>query len=253
MPEQDPSTGEVQHSDEVVDVTFPAGDQPPEVVQPGKEAFDLPAPTCTPQAAAILRDMPATAAMGRDHLDAVRRHQGFVERIAVVAAIANQPRREVREEAASRVAGTRCGSYGEALATCTAIGRPWRSQIAMILLPLPRRVGPTAEPLFSPRRTWRRRRLRRDRFFRGPANLPRAAAAATPAGRIVATVGNVDGRSDTADSDGEDRAMVRRCARSRGPRSARHADQPRAVRVRLVGDADGRSVRGQPTACRPDP
>ena len=51
---------------------------------------------------------------------------------------------------ASRVAGTRCGSYGEAPATCTATGRPWRSQIAMILLPLPRRVGPTAAPFFCP-------------------------------------------------------------------------------------------------------
>src|SRR6266699_1333191 len=36
---------------------------------------------------------------------------------------------------ASRVAGTRCGSYGEALATWTAIGRPARSTIAMILEP----------------------------------------------------------------------------------------------------------------------
>ncbi|MGC1415929.1 MAG: hypothetical protein WA817_11635, partial [Candidatus Acidiferrum sp.] len=35
-------------------------------------------------------------------------------------------------------------------ATCTARGRPWPSLIAMILLPLPRRVGPTAEPPFSP-------------------------------------------------------------------------------------------------------
>ena len=50
--------------------------------------------------------------------------------------------------------------YGEALATCTASGRPWRSQIAMILLPLPRRVGPMAAPPFSPPRRWRRRRLR---------------------------------------------------------------------------------------------
>jgi hypothetical protein len=56
--------------------------------------------------------------------------EGLVERVAVIAAIANQPRREIREKRASRVAGTRCGSYGEALATCTATGRPWRSTIA---------------------------------------------------------------------------------------------------------------------------
>jgi hypothetical protein len=34
------------------------------------------------------------------------------------------------------VAATRRGSYGDALATWTATGRPWPSQIAMILLPL---------------------------------------------------------------------------------------------------------------------
>jgi hypothetical protein len=44
----------------------------------------------------------------------------------------------LEEAGASSVAGTRCASYGEALATCTATGRPWRSQIAMIVVPLPR-------------------------------------------------------------------------------------------------------------------
>jgi hypothetical protein len=69
MPEQDPSTGEVQHSDEVVDVTFPAGDQPPIVVQPGEETFSLPAATGAPKAAAVLRRLVTTAPMGGDHLD----------------------------------------------------------------------------------------------------------------------------------------------------------------------------------------
>jgi hypothetical protein len=43
---------------------------------------------------------------------------------------------------------------GEALATSTATGRPWRAQMAMTLLPLPRRVGPMAGPLTT--RTERR-------------------------------------------------------------------------------------------------
>ncbi len=123
----------------------------------------------------------------------------------------------------------------------------------MILLPFPRRVGPTAEPLFSPRRTWRRQRLRRDRFCRGPADLRRAAAGATPAGRIVATAGSDDDRSDTADTDVGDRATAHRCARSRGRRSARHAGRSRVVRVRRVADADEKSARGRPTACRSNP
>ncbi len=89
----------MQHRHEVVDVTFPAGDETTEVMQPGEEAFDLPAPPRATQAAAILRDVTTAAAMRGDHLDAVRRHQGLVERVAVIAAIANQPRREIREEA----------------------------------------------------------------------------------------------------------------------------------------------------------
>src|SRR5690348_15123084 len=99
MPEQDPSTGEVQHRDEVVDVTFPAGDQPPKVVQPREETFNLPAATGAPKAAAVLRRLVTTAPMGGDHLDPVGRHQLLVERITVIAAIADQPRREVCEEA----------------------------------------------------------------------------------------------------------------------------------------------------------
>jgi hypothetical protein len=51
---------------------------------------------------------------------------------------------------------------------------------------------------FSPRRTWRRRRLRTGRVCRDLADLPRAAANVTSAGRIVATVGTDDGRSDRA-------------------------------------------------------
>ncbi len=123
----------------------------------------------------------------------------------------------------------------------------------MILLPLPRRVGPTAEPLFSPRRTWRRRRLQTDRFCRGLADLPRAAGAEPPAARIVATVGSDGGRSGRADNDAAGRAMARPSARSRGRRSARHAGRSRGVHVRPGDDAAGRPVRGRPTACRSGP
>src|SRR5216684_2718122 len=49
-----------------------------------------------------------------------------------------------RVKRCSMVASTSCVSCGEALAMLQAIGRPWRSAIAMILLPFPRRVGPIA-------------------------------------------------------------------------------------------------------------
>src|SRR5229473_4909281 len=47
-----------------------------------------------------------------------------------------------RVKRCSTVASTSFVSCGEALAMLQAIGRPWRSAIAMILLPFPRRVGP---------------------------------------------------------------------------------------------------------------
>src|SRR5687768_7693309 len=87
--------------------------------------------------------------MRGNYLDAAPFAQERVARIAVVARSPTSRASSGRKRA-SRVAGGRCDSYGEALATCMARGRRWRSQIAMILLPLPRRVGPTAAPLFRP-------------------------------------------------------------------------------------------------------
>jgi len=89
----------MQHRDEVLDVSFPSRHEPAEVVKPGKEPFDLPAAFHPADTAAILSGMAAATAMRRDHLDAVVRHQHPVQAIAIVAAVANQARREVRKEA----------------------------------------------------------------------------------------------------------------------------------------------------------
>ena len=62
----------------------------------------------------------AAAPIRGDHLDTVGIEERVVERVTVVPAVANQSRREVGEKAASRVAATRCASYGEALATWMA-------------------------------------------------------------------------------------------------------------------------------------
>ncbi len=48
MPEHDVCTREVQHSEKVVDVVFPTGEKPAGVVEPGEEAFDLPAAATPP-------------------------------------------------------------------------------------------------------------------------------------------------------------------------------------------------------------
>ena len=105
MPEQDSSTGELQHAEKVLDVILPACDEAAGVVEPGEETFDLPAAAGAPQRASILGGRPTAAAMPGDHLDAVLIAKDSIQGVAVVAAIANQPRREVREEA--RVEGGR--------------------------------------------------------------------------------------------------------------------------------------------------
>jgi len=98
MPEQDSRACELNHAEEVVDVIFPPGDEASGVMQPGEETFDLPAPLRAPQGPPILRAS-AVLPMGGDHLDAVPRAEHPVERVAVVPAIPDQPRRELSEEA----------------------------------------------------------------------------------------------------------------------------------------------------------
>ena len=81
-----------------MDRVLPARDETTGIMQPGEEAFDLPATLGAAERAAVLRSDPATATMARDHLDAVVREQLRVERITVVPAIPDQSLGEVGEE-----------------------------------------------------------------------------------------------------------------------------------------------------------
>jgi hypothetical protein len=66
MPEEDAGAGEMQQAEEVVDVPLPASHKPPEVVEPGKKPFDLPAATRTtdtPPIRVIVRRPPRCAAI----------------------------------------------------------------------------------------------------------------------------------------------------------------------------------------------
>src|SRR5918993_199641 len=100
MPEQDAGTGKLQHPEKVLDMIFPAGDESPGVVEPGKEAFDLPAtPTASKWPAILGGGAAAVAFMRGDHLDAVTLAQHRIERIAVVPAVPDQSDGEVAKEA----------------------------------------------------------------------------------------------------------------------------------------------------------
>ena len=132
-------------------MVFPANDHATKIMKPGEQALNFPAATVATQHTAILGDFPAACGMvRRNQLDAEAFANLRIQRIAVVGAVANQAFGSFRKEAPLEGGSTSFVSCGEALATCTARGRPWPSLIAMILLPLPRRVGPTAEPLFLP-------------------------------------------------------------------------------------------------------
>ena len=84
-------------------MAFVAGDEATEVVQPGEEAFDLPAAAIAPEGAAVLRDVDAVRAVGGDELDPALGPQSFIEPIAVVGAVADQaPRGAGGEERVER-------------------------------------------------------------------------------------------------------------------------------------------------------
>jgi hypothetical protein len=98
MPKQDLRAGELEKAQEIADVIFPAGDQSARVVEPGEEAFNLPAATVPAQGPAVL-GAAAPRAIRRNHLDAVVVAQLHIEQVAVVAAIADEAGREFAEEA----------------------------------------------------------------------------------------------------------------------------------------------------------
>ena len=140
----------MDHPQEVVGVSFPSGHDASEVVVPGEEAFDLPAAPRAAQRAAVLGALPTVRPMPGDHLDTVGRAEVRVEAIAVVAPIADQSRRELVEEA-RREGGVHEGDFMRRSAGHVDGDRKTMAVANRHdLLPLPRRVGPMAEPPFSP-------------------------------------------------------------------------------------------------------
>jgi hypothetical protein len=74
-------------------------DQTPKIAQPGEKAFNLPTPPIASEWTPILRSGTDTsAAMGRDHLDA-QVSQLCIQRIGIIGFVADQPLREVADEA----------------------------------------------------------------------------------------------------------------------------------------------------------
>src|ERR1700704_2813493 len=90
MPQEDNETAELEHAEEIGFVIFPAADESAEIVEPGKEALDFPAPAVTAQFAAVLGTLAAAVVLvGRDEPDAVFVPEALIERIAGVGAVAD--------------------------------------------------------------------------------------------------------------------------------------------------------------------
>src|SRR5258707_4005706 len=91
MAESDEQAGDVEERFIDLHMAFVAQDQPPEMAQPGKGAFDFPAPPVAPQRAAILRGFfLAPAPMRADEFDLLR-PQMLAQTIAVVGPVGDEP------------------------------------------------------------------------------------------------------------------------------------------------------------------
>src|SRR5512136_769641 len=100
----------------------------------------------------------------------------------------------------ARTCSTNWHSAGEALSTATARGRLLPAAIAMIFVPLPRRVGPTATPPFSRSQRLHRRTLLPVSIGLADAGAAPAEPAPAPACRCAPTAGSGDDKSERADT-----------------------------------------------------
>ena len=98
MAKQDDRTRQVKKAGKVRAAALVARDEAPRVLEPGEEAFDLPASFVAPERAAVLGQIHPVPPMGRDQFNLERR-EGTVERVAVVGGVADQPERIVRQKA----------------------------------------------------------------------------------------------------------------------------------------------------------
>jgi hypothetical protein len=92
-PEQYSDTAEMNKAQEVLHITFLSNNQAPEVVQPGKQAFDFPPSLVAPQHTPILGlELCAIAAMRCNHFNPLLL-QSLVKWVTVISTISNQPLR----------------------------------------------------------------------------------------------------------------------------------------------------------------
>lgn len=153
----------------------------------------------------------------------------------------------------ARTYSTSWHSAGEALSTDTARGRLLPAAIAMILVPLPRRVGPSAKPLFWRSRKWHQRTPLPGSVFLAHADAGQAASAPAPVCRCAPTAESDDGRSDREDTFPASPAIAPRFPAPRALRSKQHECHATAGRDYPHAEPDAAPAPPLPTVHRSVP
>ena len=149
MPKENHRAGEMQKACEIGGAPFIPGDESARVLQPGKEPFDFPAAFIAAQA--DVRSCVRLTRFGRWGAMSSMPHAASVWSSPSLSYAASPIRRSglSGRKLAFSVCSTSCVSCGDAEAMVMATGRPARSAMAMILVPLPRLVLPTWRPFFG--------------------------------------------------------------------------------------------------------
>lgn len=93
MAQEDESAGEVEKPEEVLGLHLVADDEATEDVEPGEEAFHLPAALVAPQLAPILRGLALSApAMWSNQRHAALVPESLVELVAIVGLVSDESR-----------------------------------------------------------------------------------------------------------------------------------------------------------------
>ena len=91
MSEQDADASEMDEAEEVLGVPVVSDDESAVVVEPGKQALDLPAPPVASKRTPVLGLPLSVREVRRDEFDPALREKAFVQGVAVVGLVADQP------------------------------------------------------------------------------------------------------------------------------------------------------------------
>ena len=108
----------MQHPKKVLGEALIAHDDPPKVLQPGKEAFDLPSPSVAPQRATVLRPLCPGPPVRRNQLHAMAR-QSDVQSVRFVSVVADETRWELPDKSLRECGVNQSDFMRRALSTWT--------------------------------------------------------------------------------------------------------------------------------------